>query len=87
MSDEHLRGPRAGELSQISRQYMGHGLTMAMATLLFLLIGGWIDSKLGTLPLFMILGALVGAVAGFYRLYYHVVIEPRLRSEKAEDTR
>ena len=87
MSEERLRGPRAGELRRISGEYMGHGLTMALATLLFLLVGWWLDSRLGTTPILSILGAFVGAGAGFYRLYYHVVIAPSLKSQDAEDAR
>ncbi len=58
-------------------RYSGHGLTLALSTLLFLLCGWWLDGKAGTMPLFLILGALVGAGAGFYSLYYHIVVEPR----------
>ena len=87
MSDERSGGPPSGEMSRISRQHMGHGLSVHLATLLFLLIGWWLDVKLGTGPILLILGAFVGAGAGFYRLYYHVVIEPRSKSEDAEDAR
>ena len=62
-------------------QFTGYGLTFALSTLLFLLGGWWLDGKLGTMPLFLILGAFVGAGAGFYSLYYHLVIEPRERDE------
>jgi F0F1-type ATP synthase assembly protein I len=58
---------------------MGLGLTWALSVLLFLGIGAWIDSKLGTSPFLLILGAFIGAAAGFYSLYYHIVIEPRQR--------
>ncbi len=85
MSDERPRAPRAAELRRISGQYAGHGLTVALGTLLFSLIGWWVDSKLGTTPVLTILGAFVGAGAGFYRLYYYAVIEPRLKSDAAED--
>jgi F0F1-type ATP synthase assembly protein I len=52
-----------------------------MSTGLFL-VGGWaVDRWLGTMPLFLIAGAFIGAGAGFYSLYYHVVIEPRRRKE------
>ena len=50
-----------------------------MSVLLFMLIGAWVDSKMGTSPFVMILGALIGAGAGGYSLYYHAVIEPRNR--------
>jgi F0F1-type ATP synthase assembly protein I len=58
---------------------MGLGLTWALSVLLFLGVGAWVDSKLGTTPFLLILGAFIGAGAGFYSLYYHIVIEPRQR--------
>jgi len=64
-----------------SAQYMGLGLTLALSVLLFLGVGAWLDSKLGTSPILLVLGAFVGAGAGFYSLYYHVVIEPRNRED------
>ena len=67
-----------------SGQFMGYGLTWALAVLLFLGAGGWLDSKLGTSPLLLILGAFVGGAAGFYSLYYHIVIEPRQRDDESQ---
>lgn len=58
-------------------RYMGLGLGLAMTTLLFLLAGWWLDTKVGTAPLLLILGAFVGGTAGFYSLYHQVVREPR----------
>lgn len=69
------------EMMRASGQFLGLGLTWALAVLLFLGIGAWIDSKLGTSPILMILGAFVGGAAGFYSLYYHIVIETRERDE------
>ncbi len=65
-------------------RHMGHGLTFALSTLLFLLVGWWLDLRLGTAPLLLILGAFVGGAAGFYSLYYHLVVEPR-QPEDEED--
>jgi F0F1-type ATP synthase assembly protein I len=67
-----------------SGQFMGHGLTWALSVLLFLGIGAWLDSKLGTTPFLLIAGAFVGGAAGFYSLYYHVVIAPRERDRGSE---
>lgn len=64
-----------------SGQFMGHGLTMALAALLFMGVGAWLDSKLGTVPILTLIGAFVGGAAGFYNLYYHIVIEPRERED------
>jgi F0F1-type ATP synthase assembly protein I len=71
-------------LWQAAGQYTGYGLTWALSTLLFLLGGWWLDGKVGTTPLFMILGAFVGAGAGFYSLYRHIVVEPRERDKDTE---
>jgi F0F1-type ATP synthase assembly protein I len=67
-----------------SAQFTGYGLSWALAVLLFLGLGAWVDSKLGTAPLLLVVGAFVGAAAGFYSLYYHIVIEPRRREDDSE---
>lgn len=74
------KGPDRGEMLRATGQFMGYGLTWALAVLLFLGIGGWLDSKLGTSPFLLIIGAFLGGAAGFYSLYYHIVIEPRERN-------
>ena len=75
------KGSEPGEMMRASGQYMGFGLTWALAVLLFLGVGAWLDSKLGTTPLLLTAGAFVGGAAGFYSLYYHIVIEPRHRGD------
>lgn len=72
-SDESS-GSRA--LWAVAGEHMGHGLTWALSVLFFLLGGWWLDGKLGTEPLFMIVGAFVGAAAGFYSLWHHLVEAP-----------
>lgn len=69
------------EMLRVSGQFMGYGLTWALAVLLFMGVGAWLDSKLGTAPILMVIGALVGGGAAFYSLYYHIVIEPRERED------
>lgn len=65
-------------------QYLGYGMTLAMSTALFLVGGYLLDRWLGTLPLFLIVGTFVGAGAGFYSLYFHMVVQPRQRSAADE---
>ena len=84
MAERDRKDSLQSELLRAAGQYTGYGLTWALSTLLFLLGGWWLDGKVGTTPLFMILGAFVGAGAGFYSLYYHVVVEPRDRDEEGE---
>jgi positive regulator of sigma E activity len=80
VAGEH-KGTDPAEMIRVSGRYMGYGLMWALSVLLFLAAGGWLDSKLGTAPFLMILGAFVGGGAGFYSLYYHIVIEPRERQD------
>ena len=75
--DEQRSDPR--EIVRASGRHMGLGLAFALSILLFMGGGAWLDSKLGTKPFLMLVGAAVGAGAGFYSLYYHIVIEPRQR--------
>jgi len=43
------------------------GLTIVAVTALFGLIGWWIDNRLKTFPLLMVLGTIIGFVAALYR--------------------
>lgn len=44
------------------------GIQLALSTGLFLLGGWWLDGKLDTAPLLTIVGAMLGAAAGFYSM-------------------
>jgi F0F1-type ATP synthase assembly protein I len=50
-------------------EFAGVGIQFALAILLFLYIGQWLDSKLGTAPWLLILGVFLGAGLGFYSMY------------------
>ena len=63
-------------------RYLGSGLTAVASTVLFAVLGFWLDGKLGTTPLFIFAGALFGAAAGFYNLYVHLVVEPEHSEEE-----
>ena len=79
MVEQDRKGSDPRDVIRASGQYMGHGLAWALSVLLFLGGGAWLDTKLGTSPVLLVIGAFVGAGAGFYSLYYHIVIEPRQR--------
>ncbi len=77
--EQKRKGSDPRDVIRASGQYMGHGLAWALSVLLFLGGGAWLDTKLGTSPILLVIGSFVGAGAGFYSLYYHIVIEPRQR--------
>ncbi|MQA89922.1 MAG: hypothetical protein GEU90_06780 [Gemmatimonas sp.] len=60
----------------------GVGLQFAAAIVLFLFVGRWLDSRLGTEPWLLLIGVLLGAVGGFYSMYRQLVIAPRERQER-----
>ncbi len=45
------------------------GLTLALTVLAGFFLGRWVDMKLGTTPLFLIIGVMWGAGGSFYSLY------------------
>lgn len=48
--------------------YLGLGLTFALSALFFTWLGSLLDGRIGTTPAFTLLGAFIGAGAGFYNL-------------------
>lgn len=50
-------------------QFMDLGLRFALAILLCAGGGYWLDSKLNTMPLFVIIGLFLGATSGFLTVY------------------
>lgn len=64
--------PRDSALGEVGR-HAGHGLTIALSTALFAWLGDWLDGRLGTTPLFVLLGAGGGFAAGFYSMYRQLV--------------
>lgn len=68
----------AGEASR----YLGVGMTWALSTALFLWLGTLLDGRWNTEPIFTLLGAFVGAAAGFYYMYHHLVTMPQQRERE-----
>jgi len=63
----------------------GAGIEFAVAIVLFLYIGKWLDARFGTAPVLMIVGVFLGAAGGFYGLYRSLMAEqPRSHARKRE---
>lgn len=67
-------------------KYAGIGLQFTLSILLFLYLGQWLDRKLGTNSVFMLLGVLVGFGAAFYSIFRSLMADQR-REEEAEAAR
>jgi F0F1-type ATP synthase assembly protein I len=49
--------------------FAGVGLQFAVAIIVFLYAGQWLDNRLGTNGMFTIAGVFIGAGAAFYNMY------------------
>ncbi|RMH14886.1 MAG: hypothetical protein D6701_10785 [Gemmatimonadetes bacterium] len=81
MSDDKDRSSGGQGPPRGSADALGHGFVIAAAAGLFGWLGYELGSRVGGREVLMLLGLLVGAAAGFYRLYVHVVILPRESDE------
>jgi F0F1-type ATP synthase assembly protein I len=61
---------------------MGLGLQFVVAILLSLYAGMWLDAKLHTGPWLMLIGALIGASAGFYSMFRVLMSEDKRMDEE-----
>ena len=67
----------------IAMRLLGLGWYVAIAIILGIVGGLWLDNRMGTLPLFTLLGVLLGTVAAFYGLYR--MVEPLFNVNEQTD--
>ena len=83
MKPEHgSENPPPGSSMGGAGALAGMGLAFALSILLFLLAGQWIDKKLGTAPLFLMVFVFTGAGASFYSIYRKLVEQQRRDDEQ-----
>jgi F0F1-type ATP synthase assembly protein I len=63
-------------------EFAGVGLQFAAVILVFTALGVWLDRRLGSSPLFMILCVFVGAAGGFLSIYRKAVAAQRRDAEQ-----
>ena len=77
---------KRSDLSRVYRQvgpYLGLGVQFVASILLFLFLGRWLDTKLGTTPILMLVGVVFGATAGFYHFFRTVMqLQDKEKREK-----
>lgn len=72
----------AGPHGPSPSSFAGAGAQFVLAILLFLYIGKWLDSRLGTSPWLLMIGVFVGAAAGFYSFYRRIMASSRERNDE-----
>lgn len=68
-------------------QYAGLGLQFAASIILFLYAGQWLDRRLGTEPVFLLLGVFLGAGGSFYSMYRKLTAAQRREDAEREARR
>ena len=59
----------------------GMGLQFVISVLVFLLLGQWLDRRLGTAPAFLLVCVFVGAGGSFYAMYRKLMAAQRREDE------
>ncbi|MGH7719322.1 MAG: AtpZ/AtpI family protein [Gemmatimonadaceae bacterium] len=62
--------------------FASFGLQFAISLVVFLFLGQWLDRRLGTSPLFILLGVFVGGGATFYGIYRKLMAAQRREEER-----
>jgi F0F1-type ATP synthase assembly protein I len=63
-------------------EYLGLGFQFAATILVFLFVGHWLDGRLGTHPVLLVVGVFGGAAAGLLNLYRDLVRRPSRRDPR-----
>ena len=81
MPPENRNTPPAKDEINVG-SFAGAGIQFAVAVVLFVLLGQWLDRKLGTAPIFLLAGVFVGGTGAFYSMYRRLTA-----AQKADDER
>ena len=73
-------GPGAGA-------YANFGLQFVVALLFFLYVGQWVDRRLGTSPVFLLIGVFAGAGGSFYAMYRKLMAAQEREDQRVRDAR
>jgi F0F1-type ATP synthase assembly protein I len=80
-----------GNKSLSGNDFAGAGIQFAVALVLSVILGSWLDKRYGTGPLFILLGLAVGGGGGFYSLYRKVTAfqkaDDEMRRKKRDEGR
>jgi len=77
-------GDQGRDVVRASSQYMGHGMALAASVALFGWVGSEIGERVGFESLLTLLGMFLGGAAGFYSLYFQLVVRPRQEHDREE---
>ena len=80
--DDQKRPHSSSKKSLPGADFAGVGIQFAVAIIVFLFAGQWLDKLLGTNGLFTIAGVFVGGGAAFYNMYRKITAAQRRDDEE-----
>ena len=80
--DDEKRSQPSPKKGLSGADFAGMGLQFAVAIIVFVFAGQWLDNRLGTNGLFTIVGAFVGAGAAFYNMYRKIAAAQKQDDEE-----
>jgi F0F1-type ATP synthase assembly protein I len=80
--DDEKRSQPSPNKGLSGADFAGLGMQFAVAIVVFLFAGQWLDNRFGFNGLFTIIGVFVGAAAAFYNMYRKVTAAQRLDDEE-----
>jgi F0F1-type ATP synthase assembly protein I len=86
MVDEKRPGEHSRKTGSAA-DFAGVGIQFAVAIVVFLFAGQWLDDRLGTNGLFTIAGVFVGGGAAFYNMYRKITAAQRRDDEERSRNR
>lgn len=84
MKPDGTRGSARGRESGLreSAPYLGLGMTLAVTVLAGLGGGRWLDGRLDTRPVFLLLGGTLGLAAGLYHFFRTVAGQNKRQADQ-----
>jgi ATP synthase protein I len=80
---------KGGAMSSVGSagRYAGLGIQFVLSILVFLYAGQWLDRRLGTNGIFVIVGVFVGAGAAFFSMYRKLMADQRADERREAERR
>lgn len=85
LASERPSGDRGNEVARVSSHYLGHGMALAASVAVFGWLGSWVGQRVGAESVLTLLGMLFGGAAGFWNMYFQLVIRPRQMADEGKE--
>ena len=80
-----MKDHRKKDAAPLPAEVLGLGLNIVVAAFFFGFLGRWVGRRVGAEDILTLVGGMIGAAAGFYSLYVHLVVRPRDKSEEESE--